>query len=109
MTNLLSNAIKYGAGKPIELSLQEESDAIRFSIADHGIGIEPDKQPRLFARFERAVSGRQYGGFGLGLWITKRIVDAMHGAITVESRPGEGSTFVVVLPRGSRTSGKVLA
>ena len=104
LTNLLSNAIKYGAGRPIELSLRAESDAVRLSVADHGIGIKPDEQPRLFARFERAVSGRQYGGFGLGLWITKRIVEAMHGTIAVESRPGEGSTFVVVLPRGSQSA-----
>ena len=105
LTNILSNAIKYGAGRSIELSMRAESDAVRLSIADHGIGIEPDEQPRLFERFERAVSGRQYGGFGLGLWITKRIVEAMHGTIAVESRPGEGSTFVVVLPGGSETAG----
>jgi len=99
VSNLLSNAIKYGNGKPIELSLQGESDVVRLSIADHGIGIEPDQQRRLFRPFERAVSGRQYGGFGLGLWITRRVVEAMHGSIAVESRPSEGSTFVVLLPR----------
>jgi PAS domain S-box-containing protein len=100
VSNLLSNAIKYGNGKPIELSLQAESDALRLSITDHGIGIEPDQRQRLFQQFERAVSGRQYGGFGLGLWITRRIVEAMQGTIAVvDSRPGEGSTFVVTLPR----------
>jgi signal transduction histidine kinase len=104
VTNLLSNAIKYGNGKAIELSVRADGKTARLSIADHGIGIEPDRQQRLFGGFERAVSGRQYGGFGLGLWITKRIVDAMGGRIGVESRPGEGSTFVVVLPRRSDTS-----
>jgi len=104
VTNLLSNAIKYGNGKAIELSVRADGNTARLSIADHGIGIEPDRQQRLFGRFERAVSGRQYGGFGLGLWITERIVDAMGGRIAVESRPGEGSTFVVVLPRRSDTS-----
>jgi signal transduction histidine kinase len=99
VSNLLSNAIKYGNGKPIELSLQGERDVVRLSIADHGIGIEPDRQQRLFGQFERAVSARQYGGFGLGLWITRRIVESMHGSIAVESRPREGSTFVVLLPR----------
>jgi signal transduction histidine kinase len=109
VTNLLSNAIKYGNGKPIELSLRTEGDAVHFSIADQGIGIEPDKQRRLFGRFERAVSGRQYGGFGLGLWITERIVQAMRGTITVDSQPGKGSTFSVVLPRSAGSSEKVLA
>ena len=104
VTNLLSNAIKYGNGKPIELSVRADLDTARLAVADHGIGIEPGRQQRLFGRFERAVSGRQYGGFGLGLWITKRIVDAMGGSIAVDSRPGEGSTFVVVLPRRPDTA-----
>lgn len=91
------------------MRLRAESDAVRVSVADHGIGIKPDEQPRLFARFERAVSGRQYGRFGLRLWFTKRIVEAMHGTIAVESRPGEGSTFVVVLPRGSQSARTGLA
>ena len=106
VTNLLSNAIKYGDGKPIELSVTPDGSTVRLAVADHGIGIEPDRQRRLFGRFERAVSGRQYGGFGLGLWITKRLVDTMGGSIAVESRSGEGSTFVVVLPRRSDTMEK---
>ena len=53
----------------------------------------------LFERFEQAVSRQHYGGLGLGLWITRHIVDSMGGRITVESRVGEGSTFRVTLPR----------
>lgn len=99
VTNLLSNAIKYGEGLPIEIVLEGDDRAACLSVTDHGIGIEPENQNRLFERFERAVTRRQYGGFGLGLWITQQLVHAMGGQIAVESRPGEGSTFRVTLPR----------
>jgi signal transduction histidine kinase len=99
VTNLVSNAIKYGDGLPIEISLEGNQTTACLSITDHGIGIEPDNQKRIFERFERAVSQRHHAGFGLGLWITRQIVDAMGGQISVESRPGEGSTFRVTLPR----------
>jgi PAS domain S-box-containing protein len=99
VTNLVSNAIKYGEGSPIEITLDGDGDTAHLAVTDHGIGIDAENQERLFERFERAVSRRHYGGFGLGLWITRRIVDTMGGRITVESRPGEGSTFRVTLPR----------
>jgi two-component system, OmpR family, sensor kinase len=99
VTNLLSNAIKYGEGLPIEILLEGDDRTVCLSVKDHGIGIEPEHQDRLFERFERAVTRPQYGGFGLGLWITRQIVHAMEGHIAVESRPGEGSTFRVTLPR----------
>ena len=67
-------------------------------MRDHGIGIDPSDQPQIFERFERAVSSRNYGGLGLGLYIVKRIVEAHGGAISVDSRPGEGATFEVDLP-----------
>ncbi len=99
VTNLLSNAIKYGEGLPIEMLLEGNDRTVCLSVIDHGIGIEPDNQARLFERFERAVTRRDYGGFGLGLWISQQIVNAMGGQIAVESHPGEGSTFRVTLPR----------
>lgn len=99
VTNLVSNAIKFGQGKPIELSLTADPDVAYLSVTDHGIGIDSKSQARLFDQFERAVLRRQYGGFGLGLWITKRLVHAMGGHISVDSEPGRGSTFSVVLPR----------
>jgi PAS domain S-box-containing protein len=98
VSNLLSNAIKYGDGQPIVISLDHDGRSARLSVKDRGIGIAPDQHERLFARFERGVSRRQYGGFGLGLWITRQLVDAMGGSISVDSRPGHGATFSIVLP-----------
>jgi signal transduction histidine kinase len=98
VVNLLSNAIKYGDGKPIEVSLRTGGDVVELRIRDHGIGIDPAHQARIFERFERAVS-LDYGGLGLGLYIARQIVTAHGGSIAVESSPGQGSTFVVDIPR----------
>jgi signal transduction histidine kinase len=99
VTNLVSNAIKYGDCKPIDVSVAGEDNNATVTIRDRGLGIAPGDHERIFGRFERAASSRHYGGIGLGLWIVKQIVDALGGTITVESRPGDGSTFTVVLPR----------
>jgi two-component system, sensor histidine kinase and response regulator len=99
VTNLVSNAIKFGGEKPIEIALRADADRAYFSVTDHGIGIDPDRQAELFARFARVVPRREYGGFGLGLWITRETVRAMGGEIWLTSTPGEGSTFSVSLPR----------
>jgi signal transduction histidine kinase len=96
--NLLTNAAKYGAGKPIEIEVTKDGDYAKLSVRDHGIGIEEEDQERIFARFERAVSVRHFGGFGLGLYIAREIVRAHGGSIHVESRMGGGSTFTVLLP-----------
>lgn len=98
VTNLLSNAIKYGPGAPIEVVVEGNEDIARLRVRDLGIGIAAEDQARIFERFERAVSTRHYGGFGLGLWIVRQIVNALGGEISVESTPGEGSTFIVELP-----------
>ena len=98
ITNLVGNAIKYGKGKPVEVeTLLDGSDAV-LRVVDHGIGIAPEDHKRIFDRFERARGTREYGGFGLGLWISRSIVEAIGGGITVRSTPGEGSTFTVTLP-----------
>jgi PAS domain S-box-containing protein len=99
VTNLLANAVKYGGGKPVEVEFGPEGDRAFLRIRDHGIGIDPADQPQIFERFERAVSSRNYGGLGLGLYIVKRIVEAHGGAIRVDSKTGEGSTFRVELPQ----------
>ncbi len=96
VANLVGNAVKYGHGKPVEVELQQDGDAI-LRVTDHGIGIEPERQKRLFQKFERAV-GREFGGFGLGLWITRQIVEACGGSIQLWSEVGQGSVFTVRLP-----------
>jgi PAS domain S-box-containing protein len=103
VTNLLSNAIKYGAGKPVRVSVRAEAATAILTVADRGIGIAPADVERIFARFERAVSARHYGGLGVGLFIVKRALEAMGGSIEVISAPGEGATFRVKLPRAQPT------
>lgn len=98
IVNLLSNAMKYGAGKPIGVELTGSPAGARLCVRDHGIGIAQEDQSRIFERFERAVSARQYAGLGMGLWIVRKIVAAHGGTIRVDSRPGAGATFTVDLP-----------
>jgi two-component system, OmpR family, sensor kinase len=96
--NLLSNAVKYGAGEPIEISLVCDGTRARLTVRDHGIGISEEDQARIFGAFERAVTRRDQGGFGIGLWVVRHLVDAMHGEIHVTSCPAKGSTFTVTFP-----------
>ena len=99
--NLLMNAIKYGNGKPIEITLSAQENWAQLVIRDRGIGIPTEDQSRIFERFERVASIRHYAGLGLGLYITRELVVAHGGTITVESVAGEGSTFTVRLPCGT--------
>jgi signal transduction histidine kinase len=104
VTNFLSNAIKYGAGRPIQIRLLATKTVATIEVEDHGIGISPADQQRLFERFARVVSPEHYGGFGLGLWIVKLLVEAMGGKVAVRSAIGQGSVFRAELPRqGSAT------
>jgi PAS domain S-box-containing protein len=98
--NLLSNAIRFGAGRPIEVAVDADHDFARVAIRDHGIGIAPEHQAKIFERFERGVEQRT-GGFGIGLWIVRNVCVAMGGTVSVESRLGEGARFTVMLPRRS--------
>ncbi|XHF22585.1 ATP-binding protein [Corallococcus interemptor] len=100
--NLLSNAAKYGAGHPVSVRAGVDArDEAWVEVRDEGIGIEADALPRLFGRFERAVSERHYGGMGLGLYISRQIVEALGGRIDVDSQPGRGATFTLRLPRNA--------
>ncbi|MFC7541843.1 sensor histidine kinase [Siccirubricoccus deserti] len=99
--NLLSNAIKFGAGKPVSIALTSDGRTALLAVRDRGIGISEADRARIFGRFERAVTRREHGGFGIGLWLANQLVTAMGGGIAVESAPGEGTTFTVSLPQGS--------
>jgi len=98
VTNLLSNAIKYGAGKPVDVVVDRNDGHARIVVTDRGPGIEVEHHGRLFERFARFAPARHYGGFGLGLWIARVIVEAHGGTIGVRSRAGEGASFFVDLP-----------
>ncbi len=99
LSNLLTNALKFGAGEPVQVGVSSVGDEAIVFVKDNGIGIHDADQRRIFGRFERAVSRETYPGMGLGLWITREIVEAHGGRIGVESRPGAGATFRVMLPR----------
>jgi signal transduction histidine kinase len=96
--NLISNAVKFGDGKPVQISVSSDERMAHLTVADHGSGISLENQARIFGKFERAVPDRHYGGFGLGLWIARQIVEAHGGTIRVASEAGRGSSFFVDLP-----------
>jgi signal transduction histidine kinase len=98
--NLLSNARKYGEGRPIELHVRRKEGVAELQVRDRGAGISPDLQARIFDRFERgaAEGSSSISGLGLGLYITKEIVNAHGGSIRVESQIGHGAVFTVELP-----------
>jgi signal transduction histidine kinase/FixJ family two-component response regulator len=99
--NLISNAVKFTETGEIRIRLDEsEAGHLQLSVSDTGIGVPADRMERLFERFTQvdASHNRLYGGTGLGLAITKALVDAMGGSISVESTPGEGTSFTVDIP-----------
>jgi PAS domain S-box-containing protein len=95
---LIENAIKFGRGHPIEISNSADEGIAKIYVRDHGKGISPEEQARLFGRFERLDSAQYLGGFGLGLYIAKHIVKAHGGKILCESILGKGTTFTIELP-----------
>ncbi|MBU8900095.1 PAS domain-containing protein [Corallococcus sp. M34] len=99
VTNLLSNAVKYGAGRPVKVCVETTESTALLTVRDEGIGVPTEAQRRIFEKFERAVSDRHYGGLGLGLYITRQVVEALGGTVRVESAPGRGALFSVSLPR----------
>jgi signal transduction histidine kinase len=98
VNNLISNAIKYASGKPIVIRTFLLEGRAVLSVEDRGIGISPQDRKKLFRPFERAVPYRSISGFGLGLYIIKKIVEAHEGKIELESEPGRGTTFRIDLP-----------
>jgi signal transduction histidine kinase/DNA-binding response OmpR family regulator len=108
ITNLLSNALKYGAGTPVHVETRKNGDVAELSVSDQGIGIAPVDQKRIFLRFERAVTAKNFGGLGLGLFIVSQLVEGMGGSIGVtstrkdddaaNSNEPRSTTFTVKLP-----------
>jgi PAS domain S-box-containing protein len=106
VSNLVGNAVKHGGGAPIRVSLSSgTSGNVRFSVHDDGPGIAAEDQERIFEQYERATGSNSQPGMGLGLWLARRIVTAHGGTVTVDSAPGSGATFNVVLPTGDPISG----
>jgi signal transduction histidine kinase len=101
VSSLLSNALKYGAGRSVHVSVEHVPTGARLRVRDEGIGISPEHLPRIFDRFERAVSAEHFGGLGLGLYLTRHLVEAFGGTIRASSESGKGSTFDVDLPLAS--------
>jgi PAS domain S-box-containing protein len=97
-SNVISNAIKYGAGHPIEIQLQAKDGKALLVVNDHGIGIAPDDLARIFERFERTSASKNYGGLGLGLYITRQIVEQHRGSIRAENQPQGGARFIIEIP-----------
>ncbi len=97
MNNLLSNAFKYGKGLPIKILVTQEENQgkIFIKMIDQGIGIDKSDHERIFTRFTRAVPATEVSGLGLGLYITKQIVEAHGGCIKVESQLNLGATFII--------------
>lgn len=100
LVNLLTNARKYGEGKPVRIELAKRGGEAVLSVADQGVGIAKEHQKKIFERFERVTQDRGISGLGLGLYITRHIVQNHQGRIEVESEPGRGSKFTVFLPLG---------
>lgn len=100
LDNLVTNAIKYGDGSAITVSGLRDGAVARIRVSDRGIGIAQGDQARIFERFERAVGDPAAAptGFGVGLWLVRRLAEAMGGDVALDSRPGEGATFTVTLP-----------
>ncbi len=103
LVNLLSNAVKFtpaGGQLGLEVEADERLNSVRFSVWDKGIGIDPADLTRLFQPFMQLDSrlAREYAGTGLGLALVRRMTELHGGSVTVESRPGEGSRFVITLP-----------
>lgn len=98
VSNILHNAIKYGHGKPIEIEIGSEGTSVWFSVRDQGPGIELNDQKKIYERFQRFNTCTDVQGLGLGLYLTKKLVEVHSGEITLQSKPGDGSLFKVRLP-----------
>lgn len=98
-TNLFQNAVRYAPRSKVTIQVEAADGTARIRVSDTGPGIPEREHARIFERFTQAEGARAFaGGFGLGLWVVKQVVEAHGGAVTLRSRPGEGATFTVSLP-----------
>lgn len=96
--NLLSNSSNYAPNLEIVINVWRVSDGVKISVRDQGIGIDPKYHSSIFERFERGAADKNFSGLGLGLYISKQIINEHGGAIEVKSELGKGSEFIVFLP-----------
>lgn len=98
--NLLSNAAKFTERGDVSLAVRRDGERVTFAVRDTGIGMTEEQKARLFEAFSQADRSiaQKYGGTGLGLALSRSFCQMMGGDITVETSPGEGSTFTVILP-----------
>lgn len=99
VANCLSNSVKFSNQAIIEVNLRTEGEYAIFSVKDNGIGISEEFQKKMFNKFERGVSNKNYGGLGLGLYIVHQIITAHGGTVRVNSNPGQGAEFIFQVPR----------
>lgn len=107
LNNLVHNALKFSPeGSRVEIQLQDEHEHVVVGVRDHGPGLDADQARRVFEPFERVhASPAGYGGTGLGLYITRMLMQAMGGAVKLQSTPGEGCLFLLKVAKASEQSG----
>jgi signal transduction histidine kinase len=104
LINLLSNAMKYAAGHPVAVVLRSDGESAQLIVEDEGPGIAAGDLARIFEKYERASSAYNYGGLGLGLFVTRQLIEAIGGEIHAHSTLGSGTRFTVLLPRKPESS-----
>jgi signal transduction histidine kinase len=103
LVNLVTNALKYSPeSEPVAIRVESHDDTVAVRVSDRGPGLNPEEQRRIFDRFYRHARDARSEGLGLGLYITRMLVEQMGGSIHVESAPGRGSAFTVTLPAADR-------
>jgi signal transduction histidine kinase len=98
LNNLLSNAFRYAAGKPVDVTLTADERVARLAVRDHGPGVPEAQVETLFQRYRRGDAVRERGGLGLGLYVSRSIVEAHRGTLRAHGNPGSGCEFVIELP-----------
>ncbi len=106
LLNLLSNAIKFGCGNPVQVRCSRTAEGgVVVEVTDHGDGVAPEDQERIFEEFVQLSTTAFRNGTGLGLSISRRLAAMLGGSLTLESNKGEGSTFRLELPREANAPG----